>query len=87
MENTLKVITNILKLLYKIVDRVFILLTNLIVEIFVPILVMLVLLICLINVVLFLIGKNDIVLFIGSLVVLAIIPWYSSYLQKKLRGE
>lgn len=87
MENTLKVITNILKLLYKIAERVFILITNLIVEILVPILVMLVLVICLINVVLFLIGKNSLVLFIGSLVVLAIIPWYSSYLQKKLRGE
>ena len=87
MENTLKVITNILKLLYKIAERLFILITNLIVEILVPILVMFVLLVCLINVILFLIGKNSLVLFIGSLVVLAIIPWYGSYLQKKLRGE
>lgn len=87
MENTLKVITNILKLLYKVADRVFMLITNVIVEILIPVLVMLVLLICLINVVLFLIDKNSLELFIGSLVVLAIIPWYSSYLQKKLRGE
>jgi hypothetical protein len=48
---------------------------------------MLVLVLCLVNVVLFLIGKNNSYLFFGSLVVLAIIPWYGSYLQKKLRGE
>lgn len=61
--------------------------TNIIVNIFVPMLVMLVLLIGLVNIVLYLLGYSDIIVFIGSLIVLAIIPWYSSYLQKWLRGE
>lgn len=87
MENILKVITNILKVQYRILERVFMFITNIIVNIFVPMLVMLVLLIGLVNVVLYLLGYSDIIVFIGSMIVLAIIPWYSSYLQKWLRGE
>ena len=87
MENILKVITNILKVLYKILERVFMFLTKVIVNIFVPMLVMLVFLIGLVNIVLYLLGYSTIIDIIGSLIVLTIIPWYSSYLQKWLRGE
>lgn len=87
MENTLKVITNILKALYTILERMFMWVTNVIVNIFVPMLIMIVLLLGLVNIILYLLGYSDILLFIGSMIVLAIIPWYSSYLQKWLRGE
>lgn len=87
MANILEVITNILKLLYKIIERLCILITNVIVNGLVPMLVMAVLVISLINVIQFLVYRTSIIVFIGSLIVLGLIPWYSSYLQKWLRGE
>lgn len=87
MANILEVITNILKLLYKIIERLCILITNVIVNGLVPMLVMAVLVISLINVIQFLVYRTSIIVFISSLIVLGLIPWYSGYLQKWLRGE